>query len=90
MIIPILVPFRTFTSIRITIGSGLKRVAIGSISKRHQTNLFAQCSETFLENVNFVLVCTILIFNKLQAKSLDMEYTFQRKLFRAVPWVRMM
>ena len=29
------------------------------------------------------------ISNKLQAKSLDVEYTFQKKLFRATSWVRM-
>ena len=34
-IVPILDIFRKFTSIRNTIGSGLKRVATGSVSKRY-------------------------------------------------------
>ena len=44
--------------IRNTIGSRLKRVATGSVSKKYQTSLSAQFSKTFLENVSFDIVCT--------------------------------
>ena len=52
-------PFRKYTSIRKPIGSGLKRVATGSVTKRYQTSLFAQLSKTLLEKVNFDLICPI-------------------------------
>ena len=48
---PISAPLRKFTSIRITIGSGLKRVAKGSVSTRYQTSLFAQPLKTLLESI---------------------------------------
>ena len=48
--VPLLDAFRKFTSIRKPIGSGLKRVTTGSVSKRYQTSLFAQ--KNLLENVN--------------------------------------
>ena len=34
-------------------GSGLKRLAAGRVSKRYQTSLFDQLSKTILENVHF-------------------------------------
>ena len=34
-------------------GSGLKRLATGSVSKRYQTSSFAQLSKTMFENVHF-------------------------------------
>ena len=52
-IVPLLDPFRKFTSIRKTIGSGLKRVATGIVSKRYQITLFAQLSENFTQKRNF-------------------------------------
>ena len=55
-IVQILDPFGNFTSIRNTIGSVLKRVATGSVSKRNQSSLFAQLSKTLFENVNFDLI----------------------------------
>ena len=63
-IVPILDPFRKFTSIRSIIGSGLKRVITGSVSKRFQTSLFAQLSKTSLENVIFDLICQIFSIQK--------------------------
>ena len=66
---PFSAPFRKFTSIRITIGSGLKRVATGSVSTRYQTTLFAQP----LKSENFDLICPIFNIQNLQAKSLDLE-----------------
>ena len=80
--------FRKFTSIRTTIGRGLKRVATGRSSKRYQISLFAQISKILLGNVKFDLICPIFKIQNLQAKPLDMEYTFQRKMFRANSWVR--
>ena len=56
-IVPIFGHFREFTSIRNIISSGLKRVATGSVTKRYQTDLFAQRSKTILENVIFDLIC---------------------------------
>ena len=88
-LVPFLDLFRNFTSIRKTMGSKLKRLATGSVSKRYETNLFAQLSKSLLENVHFDLFVKYLIFIKLQAKTLDMENTFQRKLFQAFSWVRM-
>ena len=67
----------------------MKCVANGSVSKRYQTSLFAQLSKTLLENLIFDLIYPIFNIQKPQAKSLDMEYTFQRKMFRATSWVRM-
>ena len=64
-IVPNLYPLRKYTSKRNTIGSGLKRVATGSVSKRYQTSLFAQLSTLFLENVNFHLFVQYLLLNKL-------------------------
>ena len=52
-IVPILYPFRKFTSIRNTIGSGLKLVATGSVSKRYQITPFAQRSENFTRKRKF-------------------------------------
>ena len=52
-IVPILDPFRNFTSMRITIGSLLKRVATGSVSKRYQITLFAQLLENFTRKRKF-------------------------------------
>ena len=48
-IVPILDPFRKYTSIRNTIGSGLKHVATGSVWKSYQVTLFAQLSEIFTQ-----------------------------------------
>ena len=59
--------FRNFTSIRNTIGSGLKRVATGSVSK-YPTSLFAQLSKTLLENVNFNLKCPLFNIQKPPSK----------------------
>ena len=69
-------------------GSGLKRLATGSVSKRYQTSLFVQLSKTILENVHRPYLSSIYFLNKLQAKTLDMENTFQRKMFQAISWVR--
>ena len=43
-------------------GSGLKRLATGSVSKRSQTSVFAQLSKTLPENVHFDLNCQVLNF----------------------------
>ena len=43
-------------------GSGLKRSATGSVSKRSQTSVFAQPSKTLLENVEHDLNCQVLNF----------------------------
>ena len=48
-------------------GSGLKRLATGSVSKRYQTSLFAQLSKTIPENVHIVLenfdhICQVFNF----------------------------
>ena len=43
-------------------GSGLKRLATGSVSERSQTSVFAQLSKTLLENVHFDLICQVLNF----------------------------
>ena len=48
-IVPTLNTFRKLTSIRITIGSGLKHVATGSVWNRYQITLFAQFSENFTQ-----------------------------------------
>ena len=69
-IVSILDPFRKFTSIRNTIGCGLKRVTTGSNSKKYQTGLFAQRSKTFLENVNFDLVYPIFEIQKPPSKTI--------------------
>ena len=53
-IVPTLDPFRKFTSIRNIIGSRLKRVATGSVSKRYQTGLFTQLSKTLHKNSKFL------------------------------------
>ena len=55
-------------SIRNTIGSGLKRVATGSVSNRCQTSFLAQISKTLLENVNFDLFCPIFGIQKPSSK----------------------
>ena len=81
--VPIWDALRKFTTIGNTIGSRLKRVASDSVTKKYQTNLYAQFPKTSLENVNFDFSCQYIIFENLQAKSLDMEYTFERKMFRA-------
>ena len=60
--------FRKFTSIRKIIGSGLKRAATGSVSKRYQTSIFAQLSKTLRENVNFDLICPIFNIQKHPSK----------------------
>ena len=56
-------PFRKFTSKRKPIGSGLKRVAAGSVSERYQTSFCAQFQENLFENVKFFfhLFCEIVI-----------------------------
>ena len=71
--------FDTFRKFRNIIGSGLKRVATGSNSKRYHTSSFAQHSKILLENVNFDLILTNFNIYELKAKSLDMEYIFQRE-----------
>ena len=50
--------FLTFP-VKFYLGSELKRVATGSVSKKYQTSLFFQLSKPFLENVNFDRVCRI-------------------------------
>ena len=50
------------------IGSGLKCVATGSVSKRYQTSLFAQISKTFLENVIFDRIYPIFNIQKPPSK----------------------
>ena len=70
-------------------GSGLKRLATGSVSKRYQTSVFAQLSKTLLENVHFDLNCQVLNFQKASSRNNAMENTFQRKMFQAISWVRM-
>ena len=71
-LVGILDTFRKFTSIRNTIGSGLKGVATGSVSKKYETNLFAQFSKTFFENLKFDIICPI--FNIQQAPSKIIRY----------------
>ena len=75
--VSILDPFRKFTSIRNTTGSGWKRVVTGTVSKRYPTSFFAQLSKTVLESVNFDLICPIFSIQIL------------RKIFPATSWVRM-
>ena len=80
--------FKKYTSIRNTIGSGLKCVATGSVSKIYQTSLFAQLSKTLLENVNFDLIYAI--FNVQKPPSGITRYGVHLpKVFRATSWVRM-
>ena len=67
----------------------MKGVTTGGVSKIYQTRLLAKLSKISLENVNFDFFVKVLLFEELQAKSIDMKYTFQRKLFRAISWVRM-
>ena len=57
--------------------------ATGCVSKRDQTNLFAQLSKTLLENSNFDLFSPLFKIQKPASniKSLDMEYTFKGSLF---------
>ena len=40
-------------------GLGWKRLANGSVSKRHHTSLFAQLSKILLVNVNIDRICQI-------------------------------
>ena len=61
-IVPILDPFRNLTSIGKIMGSGLKGLATGSVSKRYQTSLFAQLSKTIPENVHFDHICQVFNF----------------------------
>ena len=44
-------------------GSGMKCLATGSVSKIYQTSLFAQLSKTLHENVHFDLFCQVLNFH---------------------------
>ena len=62
--------FRKFTSLRKPIGSGLKRVAAGSISERYQTSFCAQFSKHLFENVKFFfdLFCGIINIQKAASK----------------------
>ena len=87
-IVPIFDPFRKHTSIKKTIGSGLKCVATGSVSKRYQTNLFAQGVKTSLENLNFDVFHPIFSIRKPPTKITRYGETFQRKMFRATSWIR--
>ena len=50
-------------------GSGLKRLATGSVSKRYQTSLFAQLSKTLLENVHFDINCQVFNFQKAPSRN---------------------
>ena len=80
-------PFRKFTSIRNTIGSGLKRVATGSVSKRYQT----LHKNTIFENVFFDLISPLFNSQNLQEESLDKEFTFKGKCFqllRGLEWCK--
>ena len=43
-------------------GSGLKRLATGSVSERYQTSMFAQLSKTILENLHFDHICQVFNF----------------------------
>ena len=67
--VPIFDRFRKYTSIKNTIGSGLKRVFTGSISKIYQTSLFAHISKPLLENVNFDLIYPIFNIPKPPSKT---------------------
>ena len=58
-VVPFLNSFRSFTSIRKSIGLSLKHVATVSVSERYQTSLFPQYTKTLLENVNFDLICQL-------------------------------
>ena len=49
-------------TIRKLMGSGLKRLATGSVSKRYQTSLFAQLSKTIIENVTSTIFVKYFIF----------------------------
>ena len=49
-------------TIRKLMGSGLKRLATGSVSKRYQTSLFAQLSKTIVENVTSTIFVKHFIF----------------------------
>ena len=49
-------------TIRKLMGSGLKRLATGSVSKRYQTGLFAQLSKTIVENVTSTIFVKYFIF----------------------------
>ena len=71
-IVPVLDTLRKFNFDqnyhRIIIRSRLKNVATGSVSKRHQTNLLAQHSNSLLENVNFDLICPTFVIQKPPSK----------------------
>ena len=82
--------FEKFIPIRKPIGPRLKNVATGSVSKRYHTCFFIPVFHKFYL-ITYVLTMFVkyLISKKLRAKSLDLEYTFQRKFFRATSLVIM-
>ena len=65
---PIFDPFREVTSVPKIIGSELKRVAIGSVSKRYQTSLSVQLSKNLLGNGNSDLICPMFNVRKPPSK----------------------
>ena len=67
-IVPILDLFRKFTSIRNTIGSRLKRLAAGSVSKRYQTTLFAQRSNAVLNVQKHKFRAYLYIYDSISSK----------------------
>ena len=88
-IVPILDTFLKLTSIRNIIGSGLKRLATGSVPKRYQTSLFVQRSNTLLENVNFNLICPIFVIQKPPSKFTRYGVHLPKKDVSSYSWVRM-
>ena len=50
-------------------GSGLKRLATVSVSKRYQTSLFAQLSKTILETYTSTIFVKCLIFEEAPSKN---------------------
>ena len=68
-------------------GSGLTRLGTGSVSKDIRQLYSHNFQILYLKTYTSNLFVTYLILNELQAKSLEMENTFQRKLFQAISWV---
>ena len=60
----------------------MMRVATDKVSRNNRTSFFAQILNILLENANFFSTSfvEVLIFNELQAKSVGMEYGFQKNL----------
>ena len=86
---PILDTFLNFTSIKNIIGSGLDRLATGTVPKKWQTSLFAQLLNTLLENVNFNLICPIFVIQKPPSKFTRNGVHLPKKDVSNYSWVRM-